>query len=43
MRNKIKKQIIWENEKKFPKYTENIFWSFIKDFREKYEDMGYSM
>ncbi len=43
MRNKIKKQIIWENEKNFPKYTENIFWSLIKDFREKYEDTGYSM
>ena len=43
MRNKIKKQIIWENEKNFPLYTENIFWAFIKDFKEKYEKIGYSM
>ena len=43
MRNRIKKQIIWENEKRFPKYTENIFWSLIRDFREKYEDIWYSM
>jgi hypothetical protein len=26
-----------------PKYTDNIFWSFIKDFREKYEKKWYSM
>jgi hypothetical protein len=39
MRNKIKKQIIWKNEKNFPLYTENIFWAFIKDFKEKYEDI----
>lgn len=43
MRNKIKKEIIRPNEKILPKYTENIFWSLIKDFREKYEDIGYSM
>lgn len=43
MRNKIKKEIIWENEKIIPKYTENIFWSLIKDFREKYEKNWYSM
>lgn len=43
MRNKIKFWIVWENEKKFPKYTENIFWSLIKDFREKYEKDWYSM
>jgi hypothetical protein len=38
MRNKIKHEIIWPNEKIIPKYTENIFWSLIKDFREKYEE-----
>nr|MDD3720384.1 ATP-binding protein [Candidatus Gracilibacteria bacterium] len=43
MRNKIKKEIIWENEKILPNYTENIFWALIKDFREKYEEGGYSM
>ena len=43
MRNRIKKEIIWPNEKIMPKYTENIFWSLIKDFREKYEDTWYSM
>ncbi|MDD3144885.1 MAG: tRNA 2-thiocytidine biosynthesis TtcA family protein [Candidatus Gracilibacteria bacterium] len=43
MRNKIKYNIIWENEKNFPKYTENMFWALIKDFREKYEKDGYSM
>jgi len=37
MRNKIKKEILWENEKIIPYYTENIFWSLVKDFREKYE------
>jgi len=43
MRNKIKYNIIWEKEKNFPKYTENMFWALIKDFREKYEKDGYSM
>lgn len=43
MRNKIKKDIIWQNEKILPKYVENIFWSFIKDFKEKYEKCGYNM
>jgi len=43
MRNRIKKEIVWPNEKIMPKYTENIFWSLIKDFREKYEELGYSM
>lgn len=43
MRNKIKFWIVRENEKHFPKFTENIFWSLIKDFREKYEKIGYSM
>lgn len=42
-RNKIKKEIIWPNEKIMKNYTENIFWSLIKDFREKYEDIDYSM
>jgi hypothetical protein len=37
MRNKIKYQIVWENEKIIPNFVENIFWAFIKDFREKYE------
>jgi len=43
MRNKIKFWIVRENEKNFPKYTENIFWALIKDFREKYEKDWYSM
>lgn len=43
MRNKIKREIVRENEKKIHKYTENIFWSMIKDFKEKYEDIWYSM
>jgi len=42
-RNKIKKEIIWENEKVIPKYTENIFWALQKDFKEKYEECWYSM
>jgi hypothetical protein len=37
MRNKIKYQIIWENEKVIPKFVENTFWALIKDFRDKYE------
>jgi len=41
MRNKIKKEIIWPNEKIIPDYTENIFWALIKDFREKYEHKDY--
>lgn len=43
MRNKIKYDIVWDREKQFPQFTENIFWAFIKDFREKYEKDGYSM
>lgn len=43
MRNKIKFWIVRENEKNFPKYTENTFWALIKDFREKYEKWWYSM
>jgi hypothetical protein len=43
MRNRIKKEIVWPNEKILPKYTENIFWSLIKDFKEKYEKTGYNM
>ena len=42
-RNKIKIDILWENEKVIPNYVENLFWAFIKDFREKYEKDGYSM
>ena len=41
MRNKIKKEIVWPNEKIIPGYTENIFWALIKDFREKYEHKNY--
>jgi len=43
MRNKIKKEIIRENEKIIPKYTQNIFWALVKDFKEKYEKTWYSM
>ncbi len=43
MRNKIKKEIIWPNEKIIPWYVENIFWALIKDFKEKYESCWYSM
>lgn len=41
MRNKIKKEIVWPNEKIIPNYTENIFWALMKDFREKYEHKDY--
>jgi hypothetical protein len=37
MRNKIKKEIVWPNEKVLPDFVENTFWALIKDFREKYE------
>lgn len=37
MRNKIKFWLVRENEKHFPKYTENMFWALIKDFQEKYK------
>lgn len=43
MRNKIKYEILWENEKIMPKFVENNFWAFIKDFKEKYEKTGYNM
>lgn len=43
MRNKIKHQIVWENEKVIPKFVENIFWALIKDFKDKYEKDWYSM
>lgn len=43
MRNKIKFWLVRENEKNFPKYTENMFWALIKDFQEKYKDTGYSI
>lgn len=43
MRNKIKKEIVRTNEKLIPNYTENIFWSLIKDFKEKYKNCDYSM
>ena len=41
MRNKIKKQILWENEKILPDFVENSFWAFIKDFQEKYKKLDY--
>ena len=43
MRNKIKHEILWQNEKVIPKFVENTFWALIKDFREKYEKDGYTM
>lgn len=43
MRNRVKIEIVRENEKIFPKYTENIFWSLIQDFKNKYEKIWYSM
>lgn len=43
MRNKIKFGLVRENEKNFPKFTENTFWALIKDFKEKYEKDGYTM
>jgi tRNA(Ile)-lysidine synthase TilS/MesJ len=43
MRNNLKYNLVWANEEKFPKFTENIFWALIKDFKEKYEKVGYSM
>ncbi len=42
-RNKIKHEIIRASEKIIPKYTENIFWALLKDFREKYEKCWYNM
>ncbi len=42
-RNQIKHNLVWENEKKFPKFVENSFWALIRDFREKYEKDWYSM
>lgn len=41
MRNKIKREIVWQNEKVLPNYVENTFWALIKDFREKYEAVDY--
>lgn len=43
MRNRIKKEIVWPNEKILPKYTQNIFWALIKDFQEKYKKDWYNM
>ncbi len=43
VRNKIKRQIVWPNEKVLPNFVENTFWALIKDFREKYESINYSM
>jgi len=41
MRNKIKREVVWQNEKVLPNYVENTFWALIKDFREKYEAVDY--
>lgn len=41
MRMKIKKEIIWHNEKILPNFTENVFWAFIKEFQNKYKDVDY--
>jgi hypothetical protein len=30
--------MVWENEKKIPEFVDNIFWSLIKDFNEKYKE-----
>jgi len=38
---KIKKEILWENEKIIPNFIENIFWAFIKDFQKKFKDKNY--
>jgi len=43
MRNKIKYEIVRENEKIIPKFVENTFFALIKDFREKYEKDWYNM
>lgn len=43
MRNKIKREIVWQNEKILPNFVENTFWALIKDFTEKYESINYSM
>jgi len=37
------KTMVWNNEKIFPQYVDNIFWSMIKDFKEKYEKSWYKM
>jgi len=42
-RNRIKRNLVRENEKLFPKFVENTFRAFIKDFREKYESTGFKM
>lgn len=41
MRNLIKKDVIWENEKIVKNFTENIFWSFLKEFKEKHKKNNY--
>jgi len=41
MRNKIKKEILRENEKIIPNFIENIFWAVTKDFQEKFRDKKY--
>lgn len=43
MRNKIKREIVWPNEKVLPNFVENSFRAFIRDFQEKYEKINYSM
>jgi len=41
MRMKIKKEILWQNDKVLKNFTENVFWAFIKDFQEKYKSRNY--
>jgi len=41
MRMKIKKEIIWHNEKVLTGFTENVFWAFIKEFQDKFKDVDY--
>jgi len=41
MRNKIKKEILWENEKVLPWFIENSFWAFMKEFQAKYKELDY--
>lgn len=43
VRNQIKKNIVRTNEKVFPDFVENSFWALLKDFKEKYEKINYSM
>ena len=37
------KTMVWDNEKKIPEFVDNVFWSLIKDFNEKYKEDWYKM